>query len=157
MNQFYNWLTQPISTEEAEIWYKAHNIQPELTELFRDFCFSLYDLVITTYLGDSHEDHNETKIGMTSDEKLNHFKWCWDKTIENFTKENITFKFDVKDFTYFQSFFFDIYYNQEDKSVRLGIKDFLSQLFNRKRPVSKSDIEMFTDVYKILEKSLSIM
>lgn len=154
MNQLHKWLTQPISPEDADIWYKANNIQPELTDLFRDFCFSLYNLITSTYLGDSHGESNETKIGMTEEEKLTHFKWCWTKTIENFGKENITFRFADTDFTYFQSFFFDIFYNQQDNGVRDGIKDFITQLFNRKRPVSKSDIEMFTDVYKILEKSL---
>jgi len=40
--------------------------------------------------------------------------------------------------------------------MRDALNDFLKQLFNRKRPTSKSDIEMFTDVYKTLERSLQI-
>lgn len=156
MDHFFNWLTKPMSQDEVDVWYKANNILPELTELFRDFCFSLHNLVINTYLGNSHGNSNETKIGMTDEEKIEHFKWCWKQTIENFKKENIKFNFTEKDFDYFKSFFFEVYYNQSDENVRNALKEFLSQLFNRKRPVSKSDIEMFTDVYKILERSIII-
>jgi hypothetical protein len=154
MEQFYTWLTKPMTQTEVDTWYKANNIQPELTELFKDFCFSLYNLVISTYLGDSHGIFNETKIGVTVEDNKQHFIWCWEKTIQNFKKENIKFKFDENDFDYFQSFFFEVYYDQTDENVRNDLKEFIIQLFNRKRPVTKSDIEMFTDVYKILERSL---
>ena len=33
---------------------------------------------------------------MTEEDKLKHYKWCWEKTIENFKKENINFKFSEK-------------------------------------------------------------
>jgi hypothetical protein len=145
-----------MKPEEIHTWNMMNNIIPELTDLFKDFCFSFYYLMRETYLGDSYKNSTETKIGMTEKQKLEHFKWCWDKTVENFSKENITFKFNKIDFEYFQDFFYEVFYSQEDKKMRDALDDFLKQLFNRKRPTSKSDIEMFTDVYKTLERSLQI-
>ena len=155
-DQFFRWLSEPMKAEDIYTWNMANNIIPELTELFRDFCFSFYFLIKDTYLGDSYKGLNETKIGMTINDKIKHYEWCWNRTIENFKKENITFKFSKEDFEYFKEFFFEVFYNQEDNFMREALDDFLKQLFNRKRPTSKSDLEMFTDVYKTLERSLQI-
>ena len=156
MDQFFNWLAKPMSPEDVNAWHLANNIIPEMSDLFRDFCFSFIHLMKSTYLGDSHGESKETKIGLTKEEKQTHFKWCWKKTVDNFNKENIKFNFDEESIEYFESFFFEVFYNQEDEGVRNELENFFFQLFNRKRLVSKSDLEMFTDVYKTLEKSLHI-
>jgi hypothetical protein len=145
-----------MKPEDIYTWNMAHNIIPELTELFKDFCFSFFYLVRDTYLGDNYKNVNETKIGMTEIDKIKHYEWCWNKTIKNFNKENITFEFSKDDYEYFKEFFFEVFYNQDDNLMRDALEDFLKQLFNRKRPTTKSDIEMFTDVYKTLERSLQI-
>lgn len=155
-DQFFKWLSEPMRKEDIHTWNMAHNIMPELTELFKDFCFSFYYLVRDTYLGDSYNDSKETKIGMTTSDKVKHYQWCWNRTIDNFKKENIVFKFSESDEEYFKEFFFEVFYDQEDKEMREALNDFLKQMFNRKRPTSKSDLEMFTDVYKTLERSLHI-
>ena len=154
MDQFYNWLTQPMTPEDVDTWNRANNIIPEFTELFRDFCLSLLGLVQETYLGDSHGEHNETKIGLTTKDKEDHFAWCWKKTLDNFKKESIVFDFKKDDYRYFENFFFDVFYEQENDEIKKEIKIFFSQLFDRNRVITKSDIEMFTDVYKALERSL---
>ncbi len=64
MDQFFNWLAKPMNYEEIDAWYKANNIIPELSDLFRDFCFSLLNLVQDTYLGDTSNDNKETNIGL---------------------------------------------------------------------------------------------
>lgn len=155
-DQFFKWLSEPMKPEDIYTWNMAHNIIPELTELFKDFCFSFFYLVRDTYLGDNYKNVNETKIGMTEIDKIKHYEWCWNKTIKNFNKENITFEFSKDDYEYFKEFFFEVFYNQDDNLMRDALEDFLKQLFNRKRPTTKSDIEMFTDVYKTLERSLQI-
>ncbi len=50
---------------------------------------SILKLLKDTYLGDDFSDNKETKVGMTTDQKKQHFKWCWNKTIENFNKESL--------------------------------------------------------------------
>ena len=156
MDQFFNWLTKPMSPEEIDAWYKANNIIPEMSDLFRDFCFSLLKLIEDTYLGDSPEDLRETKIGMTQDDKEKHFEWCWNKTIENFKKENIIFNKSEDTYSYFKSFFMEVYYNQTQDKIKSSLSDFFTTIFKRNNKHSKSDIEMFTELYKLLEKSLDI-
>jgi hypothetical protein len=77
MDQFFSWLTKPMSSEEIDAWYKANNIIPEMSELFRDFCFSLLKLIDETYLGDDNEESRETKIGLSQEDKIAHFTWSW--------------------------------------------------------------------------------
>ena len=153
MGRFFDWLDKPMLQEDITAWYLANNIIPELTELFRDFCLSFLILIKETYLGDNL-DGSETKVGMTEKQKKEHFNWCWKKTLENFNKENINFKFNDGDFTFFESFFFDLFYTQTDIKIKLTIDDFFLQLFDIRKNKSKADLEVFTDIYKVLERSL---
>jgi hypothetical protein len=153
MGRFFDWLAKPMLQEDITAWYLANNIIPELTELFRDFCLSFLILIKETYLGDNL-DGSETKVGMTEKQKKEHFNWCWKKTLENFNKENINFKFNDGDFTFFESFFFDLFYTQTDIKIKLTIDDFFLQLFDIRKNKSKADLEVFTDIYKVLERSL---
>jgi len=157
MGRFFDWLAKPMDKEDINAWYLANNITPELTELFRDFCFSFLNLLKETYLGDDFSDNKETKVGMTTDQKKEHFKWCWNKTILNFNKESIDFKFNENDAEFFESFFFEVFYNQPDQKIKEQIDNFFRQIFDKSSNKTKSDIEMFTDIYKVLERSLKIM
>jgi hypothetical protein len=154
MGRFFDWLAKPMSQEDITAWYLANNITPELTELFRDFCLSFLNLLNDTYLGDDFSENQETKIGMTTEQKQDHFKWCWKKTADNFSKENIDFKFGEQDSEVFEGFFFEIFYNQKDFEIKGAINDFFKQIFDYKFKKTKSDIEIFTDIYKVLERSL---
>lgn len=156
MDRFFKWLSEPMKREDVNTWYMVNNIIPELSDLFEDFCFSFYYLIKETYLGYNFENNRLTQITLSEEDKFNHFKWCWDKTIKNFSKENVNFEFSEKDYNYFRDFFFEVFYQTDNNEMKDALGDFLKQLFNRKRPISQSDIEMFTDVYKTLERSLKI-
>ena len=83
---------------QIDIWHRAYNISREKTELFHDFLVSLYELVEETFLGADVTEYEE--------DQKNHFTWCWDKTIENFSKEKIFFKERGNYYEYFWNFFF---------------------------------------------------
>lgn len=154
MGRFFEWLVKPMSEEDLIAWNLANNIIPELTDLFRDFCFSLIQLLKDTYLGDELSSNKETKVGMTVEQKKQHFKWCWNKTVENFQKEEILFKFTESDIEFFESFFLNIYYEQPDNKIKETMDVFFSQIFDKKSKKTKSDVEIFTDIYKMFERSL---
>ena len=156
MDQFFNWLTKPMSNDEIDAWYKANNIIPEMRDLFEDFCLSLFKLIDTTYLGDSDDNGKETKIGMTVEDKEEHFKWCWNRTISNFKNESIIFNDSEETYDYFKNFFMEVFYNQKENNVRKSIEKFFITIFRKNNKHTKSDIEMLTEIYKILEKSLII-
>ncbi len=155
MENFYSWMMKPVSHDDVEVWFNMNNMIYEKRELFSDFTYSLYYLIKSTYLGNEYDDNNETKVILNDDDKLSHFDWCWSKTIENFTKENLKFnsKGDHRD--YFEKFFMDLYYNADSKFIRDNIQKFFEDLFDEEKAFTKSDLDMLTDVYKMLNKNLT--
>lgn len=157
MDRFFDWLAKPMDKDDIIAWYLANNITPELTELFRDFCISFLNLLEETYLGEDTSGNSETKVGMTTPQKKDHFKWCWDKTIKNFNKESIDFIFNKDDSEFFESFFFDVFYNQTEQKIKDQVEIFFKQIFSKEFNKTKSDIEIFTEIYKVMERSLKII
>jgi hypothetical protein len=155
MGRFFDWLAKPMDQEDITAWHLANNIIPELTELFRDFCLSFLTLIKETYLGDDFEE-TATKVGMTEKQKKEHLNWCILKTIENFKKENINFILNKDDMDFFEGFFFEICYVQNDQKFKNALDDFFVNLFDRNQKKTKSDIEIFTELYKLLERSMKV-
>jgi len=153
---FFDWLAKPMVQEDIDAWYLANNIIPEYTELFRDFCMGFIKLLKETYLGDDNMSNTDTKVIMSEKQKKEHFNWCWNKVIINFKKEKIKFVFSEEDYIFFESFFYDIFYKQDDIKIKESIDNFFSHLFEDKHKKTKSDIEVFTDIYKAFERSLKI-
>ena len=153
MENFFNWVTKPLMDDEVEVWLNMNNMIPEKGELFYDFCLSLLYLIRKTYLGEDTKSY-ETKISMSEDDNSNHFDWCWEKTINNFQKENILFNDKGDHYDYFKSFFIEIFYNQKNETVRKSIDNFLKDLFDRDTPFTKSDLDLYTEVYKLLDKNI---
>ena len=86
--------------------------------------------------------------------KKKHFEWCWSKTIDNFNKESITFNDKGEHYDYFLEFFMEIFYNQKDDKIRLSISTFFNDIFDRKKPFTKSDLDMVSNIYKSLDKNI---
>ena len=155
MENFFNYISKPIPSDEVNIWLKMNNIIPEKMELFSDFSQSLYDLMRETYLGE-HKGFYETKINLTNEDNSKHFEWCWNRTIENFSKEGLIFSKNGEHFEYFKTFFNDIFYNQKEDKIKNSVNDFFSELFDVDKPFTKSDLDMIYVLYRILDKSLKI-
>ncbi len=143
-----------MDPDDVDIWFRVNNIIPEKMDLYYDFSFSLYYLILDTYLGD--DKNSETKIVLSDEDNLKHFEWCWNKTIENFQKEEITFNKKGDHYDYFLSFFTDIFYNQKESKIKSSIGTFFNDLFDRKKPFTKSDLDMISSIYKSLDKNMSV-
>lgn len=155
MENFFQFITKPISKEEVDIWFNINNMIPEKGELFFDFCYSLYTLMQETYLGDE-DGLTETKIQMGDDDKKKHFLWCWNKTIDNFKKENLFFQESGDHFDYFETFFLEVFYHQKSDDVKNSIKKFIIELFDKDKTFTRSDLDLYTEIYKLLDKHLNI-
>lgn len=142
-----------MDPNDVDIWFRVNNIISEKINLYYDFTFSLYYLIVDTYLGDENND-SETKIIMTEKDKKNHFSWCWKKTIENFKKEKIIFNENGEHFDYFLDFFMNIFYSQKEEKIRNSINIFFIDVFDRKKLFTKSDLDMITNIYKLLDKNI---
>ncbi len=62
---------------------------------------------------------------------------------DNFAEEN-----------YFKSFYMDTFYNQSEKRIKESIPVFLQEIFDVSTPFSKSDLDMITEMYKLMEKNI---
>jgi hypothetical protein len=131
---------------QIDIWYKAYNINREKIELFYDFLTTLYNLVDETYLGKD--------VVLSELDQKNHFTWCWDKVIEDFSKERIYFKERGIHHDYFWNLFLEAYYivHQNDEIVK--IPEYLFKLFNFKHIKSRSELDILTELYKLLNQNL---
>ena len=151
MENFFNWMSKPIPKDEVIIWFNVHNMNYEKIELYGDIFKSLNYIIIDTYMGD---ETNETKISLTTEDKELHFEWCWNKMVEDFRRENIIIKHGGEHKDYFKSFFFDTFYNQHEKNVKDSIPNFLVEVFDVEKLFSKSDLDILTELYKLLEKNI---
>lgn len=146
INNFLAYMNIPLTDEEISLVYKANNVNYERCILYYDFLDSLFTLIYDTYLGKEFiDDKEETK----------HFDWCLKKVVENFKEENINFKIkkQFKDiaFTYVK----EIFYDDTNKEIS-GDKmtKFWNHIFKYDGLKTKSDLDAFIEMYKILDYSL---
>lgn len=154
MENFFSWVSKPIPKDDVELWFNINNLIPEKGELFFDFCLCLFNLISETYLGDETTS-NETKVILSDDDNLKHFQWCWNTTISNFKKENLIIDGSGDHYNYFLSFFMEVFYNQKTDEIRQHIGTFLDDLFNKEKTFTKSDLDLYTEMYKMLDKHLN--
>lgn len=148
LDDLINYINTPMSKESVAILYLSNDIKYERCELYRDFILSLTNLVFDTYLGDDITN---------SIEQINHFKWCWNKTSENFKKEGIVIG-DKKIYNYFLEFMMEVYYINKQKDENSNIKHNINKLwvyiFDYNNIKSRSDVDTLIEVYKMFNNSL---
>jgi hypothetical protein len=150
MENFFNWMAKPLPKDEIIIWFNIHNMTYEKIELYGDIFKSLNHIISDTYLGN---DMSETKITLSEEDKISHFDWCWKKVIEDFKRENIIIKYEGEHKEYFKSFYMETFYNQKNVKIKNSIPKFLSEIFDVTMTYSKSDLDLLTELYKLIEKN----
>ena len=155
MENLFNYISKQVDPEEVDIWFKVNNIIPEKMELYYDFCYSLFSLMVSTYLGGTPET-SETGVIMNDDDNLQHFRWCWSRNIENFKREDIDFNNEGEHFDYFYSLFSEVFYSQKREEIRNSINDFFDDLFYREKPFTQVDLDLVYNLYKSLDKNILI-
>ncbi len=154
MENFYSWMMKPVNHDDVEVWFNVNNMIYEKRQLFSDFTFGLHHLIKSTYLGDDTDNKSETKLVLSQEEKISHFDWCWKKTLENFSKENVRFNLKGEHKEYYEKFFMDLFYNAENKTISENIDAFFEELFDEEKMFTKSDLDMLTEIYKLLNKNI---
>ena len=131
---------------QIEEWLIYKNISREKCELFHDFIISLYDIIDTTFLGiDVLYDLNDQK---------NHFKWCWQKNIENFKKEKIYFNNNKLFFNNFQTFFLESFYGYKEENLDSKIPLFINLLFDFNVIKSEKELIILEHIYNLININL---
>lgn len=135
------------NADQTEVWYRAYGITVEKIELFYDFMGSVYNLMEKTYLGPD--------VIITEEEQKSHFTWCWDKVIDDFLKERITFNKRGIHYEYFWEFFLESFYYLKMDDKEIQISDYMYKLFNYNHKKTRSELGILTEIYKLLEKNLT--
>ena len=151
MENFFNWISKPIPDEDVSVWFNIHNMNYEKIDLCGDIFKTLNHLIIDTYFD---EENVETKINLTKEDKEHHFEWCWKQLIESFKKEKIYLKEVGSHKDYLKNLFNDTFYNQKEKNIANAIPKFLEEVFDMDTPFSKSDLDILTELYRLIEKNL---
>lgn len=154
MENFFNWISKPVPSDEVIIWFNVHNMIYERIELYGDIFKSLDYIIRDTYMGDNFDDVKETKIIVSKEDNKKHFEWCWKKTISDFERENVIIDNIGEHKDYVESFYFDTFYAQTDQIVKNSIPKFLNQIFDMTQQFTKSDLDMLTEFYKMMEKNV---
>lgn len=136
----------PLNDEEINLIYRANNVNYERCYLYYDFLNSFFSLVSETYLGEEY---------INGEQEKKHFDWCLNRVVENFKKENINFnlKQEFKDLSF--SYVKEVFYDENNKDL-YGDKmiKFWNHLFKYDGIKTKSDLDAFVEMYKILDASL---
>ena len=145
--EFIQYITKPLSMEEMTLLYKANNINYDKCNLYYDFILTLNRKINNTFLGDdvinSEKDIN------------NHFEWCFNNTVKNFSKEGINLKETNLLQEYFFNFYVELFYNITNKKESLEKLDkFPNMSFKYYRLKTRSDMDVLLELYRIFEKSL---
>lgn len=151
MENFFEWMVKVVPKDEVSIWFNIHNMHYEKIDLYGDIIKTLYLIILDTYLG---EDTSETKILLSDQDKDKHFEWCWNKLISNFELEFIVIEKIGEHKDYVKSFFMETFYSPYDKKVKETIPKFINSVFDTNKEFSKSDLDILTEIYKLLDKNI---
>jgi len=149
-NNLLTYLNKPISKDSIFVIYASNNIKYEKCGLYNDFVQSLLMLVFSTYLGDDF---------MTIEDQIKHFRWCWNKVIDNFKEEGIYFK-NPKLYNYYLEFMLEVFYMAENKEKKdysyESVLKLWENIFNYDRTKTQADLDTLVEIYNLFEKSLII-
>jgi hypothetical protein len=109
-----------------------------------------FEFCVSTDVGDS-------RIILNDEDNVIHFEWCWKKLLENFKKENILIKYNGEHKDYMKLFFIDSFYYQKEKTVKTAIPNFINGVFNTDKVFAKSDLDILTELYKLIEKNIEYL
>tara|TARA_R100001460_G_scaffold62437_3_gene102535 strand:- start:13694 stop:14161 length:468 start_codon:yes stop_codon:yes gene_type:complete len=145
--EFIQYITKELTMEEMTLLYKANNINYDKCNLYYEFIMTLNRKVNNTFLGDD-VINNEEDI-------KNHFNWCFNHTIKNFSKEGILFMETDLLKEYFFNFYVELfYYTPTKKDILDKLDKFPNMSFDYYRLKTRSDMDVLLELYRIFEKSL---
>ena len=143
---YFDFVTSENYKTQLDVWYRAYNITREKSELFYDFCRSVYEMVNKTYLG--------SDVIYSEFDQKKHFEWCWAQVVLNFEKEKINFNINGSHFEYLWSFFYEAYYLTDIDGDKIKIDEYFKKLFDFNFRKTRSELDILTEMYKILEINL---
>jgi len=133
--------------ERIQLRYDENNIIQEKSELYYDFLCSLLGIIHETYLG--------SDIVVSAKDVGGHFTWCFNKVLDNFKREKITFKpLTSQSYEYLWFFMYKGYYDSDVESKYWAILEYFTYLFDYRSVKTTAELDAYIDFYKMFEQNL---
>jgi hypothetical protein len=143
---YLKFITSESYKQQIDVWYKAYNISHEKIDLFYDVLISIYELINDTYLGND--------VVKTEEDQKNHFTWCWDKVIDDLSKEKIFLKNRGVHYEYFWGFFLEAFYYNKIQDKPILIPEYFKKLFDFNHKKTRAELDVLTDLYNLINQNL---
>jgi hypothetical protein len=72
-----------------------------------------------------------------------------------FEKENILINDRGEHYDYFKDFFIELFYNHSEDKIKKSLSDFFTEMFDRKKPFTKSDLDVIYTIYKSIDNNMT--
>jgi len=131
---------------QIDIWHRTYNINREKIVLFYDFLSSLHTLVDSTKKPEFVDDKNLINPDVNDE--------IYQQIISDFEKEKIFFKEKGTHYEYFWNFFFEAFYIPKLDEKDIKIFEYFYKLFDFAYKKSRSELDILTEVYKLLDQNL---
>lgn len=147
INNFLDYFTKKMTKEQNDYLNKINDVSSEKCEIYKNFMLHLFNKINDTYLGQDVISNKEYMVI--------HFNWCWKETIKDFKKKRFFFTEKGEHYYYILNYFITVYYNKQYGTLTT-IEEFWCNLFSFSETKSKSDYDMFIELYKIFNKHFKI-
>lgn len=128
--------------------FKSNNVIKERVELYKDFTLNLLYHIYNTYLGNQFISSDEDILG--------HFKWAFDKVLDEFLEEEIIF-FESKNlFNYFYAYYYSQFYKMDKIHQLSYYVNFWKDIFYVKnQKTNKKKFQVLLEMYELFDQCLN--
>jgi hypothetical protein len=116
-------------------------------ELFKDFTISL--------LNNIYEFRLDADSSADDDNIYNHFNWCYNKTCEDFLKEEIDFRDNQELKSYFYGYYSNQFYHINKIKSFSYYEKFWNDIFNVENQTNKNLSKILIEIYIIFNTTIN--
>jgi hypothetical protein len=130
---------------------KKYVVVKDRVDIYKDFTFNLLYYILKYYID---------RESLNDDEDIrNHFVWCYNKTCDDFKKEEIDFSNNIELLEYFYTFYYNQFYKydedlHEHEMTEKYYIDFWKDIFEFTDPNNKVLLSVLIEMYMIFDKSI---
>lgn len=130
-------------------YLQKHVVIKDRVNIYKDFTLNLLFYIDKYYL-DRNTLNNDIDI-------YNHYKFCYNKTCEDFLKEEIDFTKNNELIEYFYVYYYTLIYdaNSKHKFDLISQIKFWNNVFNNIITYNAKTIDIFIETYRVFDKSIN--
>ena len=124
-----------------------YTIIKDRIEIYNYFTYNLLSYIYDYYLD---------KETLSLDEDIrNHFLFCYNKTCNDFLKEEIDFRNNNELIEYFYTYYYHHFYKAESEVDKDFFIKFWDTIFNVDKPKNDNTLKVLIELYQVFDRSIS--